>query len=154
MTDNLANDALAAAPDISALSQEQASSLLGQMVKSYQDAQPPDPWRASPDAAAKQLAEIAKAAPPPSESAPGLSPYKTLSFVEAMHEAGMEPRSIEENLAGKNYGADDIAFVRAEKARVESDPEWVRRFLAGGLAERKFMTRAIDIISRPDVEQK
>src|SRR5262249_11790010 len=111
----------------------------------------PDPFGLSPEQATAKLAEIAKAAPSPSEG--GLSPYKTLAFAATLAEAGIPPEAIKATLTG-TFTAEDVAWAKTQRARLMGDKEFVGKYLSGDRQANHWMTAVNAILTAGAAEEK
>jgi hypothetical protein len=136
--------------DYSAISSEQATTLLDRMTADHRAANP-DPLKLTPAEASAKLTESAKAVPQASDG--GLSPYKTLSFAAALDEAGIPPEGIRTVLEDKKFTAADVHWARGLKARMTSDPEFIKALLGGSQTARHEFTATMAILSSKAAEE-
>jgi hypothetical protein len=94
---------------------------------------------AGADAAADALAGTAPATPPMFEMTYGdqLPSSAISSAVTSLREIGFSDGTIADVFAGHTVTAKEHAMTKAHQAMRHSDPEWVRRWLAGGWVEQR-----------------
>jgi hypothetical protein len=66
-----------------------------------------------------------------------LPSYQMTAAVSSLREAGFSDGTIKELFEGRKPNAQEVAATRAHQKMRHSDPEWVRRWLAGGWTEQR-----------------
>jgi hypothetical protein len=168
MTDNNANDALAAPIDYSQISPSQASEWLAKATEAYRRENPATvvPTPAEADA---QLKALAKSPPKPVDPIDAaltgklqsgtmvpfndgeIAAAKLGEFVGTLRELGFPNSGVERILRDLPVTAADQVWAKEQKTIALDDPEFVKRFLAGGLKQRHWIA-GCDVILNSRVE--